>query len=143
MTRRSRNLITMNVAIVVAIVALTVAHSAHATPPPSCDPDMHKYVTVNGTIHFVRSTVRPMIGRDGKADYSIVDTIDEYEMSLPGKICGLKTLRVRFEYGDVRYVSCADNVKATVSGFLRRDDSDGGLFLSVVSPSGFICKSRD
>ena len=125
---------------VLASIAGTVP--ALAAAAPSCVPDILKEITVKGTIRFVRSTVRPFIGPDGKADYSIFDTIDEYEVSAPEMICGPK-LRVRFEYGDVQYVACADKVPATVSGFLNRDDSDGSVFLSVVSPSGLVCKAPE
>ena len=107
----------------------------------SCVPDTLKIVTVKGTIHFVRTSVRPIYTPDGKADYSVIDTIDEYEVSAPGIVCGPKPLRVRFEYGDVKMVSCADGVPATVTGFLRRDATDGAVFLSIVSPSSLVCKA--
>jgi hypothetical protein len=136
-------LIAVCVAIVVAVAALMAEHGALAATTASCEPDTLKYMTVKGTIHFVKSTVRPIIGQDGKADYSIFDTIDEYEVSGPQLICGWKTLRVRFEYGDVKYVECADGVAATVSGFLRRDDTDGAIFLSIVSPSDLVCKAPE
>jgi len=124
-------------AVVVATVGATAPAPAGATP--SCTPDTLNEVTVKGTIRFVHSTIRPFVGPDGKADYSIFDTIDEYELSAPKMICGPR-LRVRFEYGDVRYVACADDVPATASGFLRRDP-DGGIYLSVISPSALLCKA--
>jgi hypothetical protein len=128
-------------------MAMAGAGAAAATPAAaaassSCVPDTLKEITVKGTIRFVRSTVRPFIGPDGKADYSIFDTIDEYEVSAQDLVCGPR-LRVRFEYGDVQYVACADHVPATVSGFLSRDESDGSVFLSVVSPSGLVCKAPE
>ena len=124
-------------ACIVASVAMIAP--ALAAPTSPCTPDTLTEVTVKGTIRFVRSTVRPFMGPDGKADYSIFDTIDEYELSAPKMICGPR-LRVRFEYGDVRYVACADDVPATASGFLRRDP-DGGVYLSVISPSALLCKA--
>ncbi|MDZ4778664.1 MAG: hypothetical protein SGJ19_00250 [Planctomycetia bacterium] len=126
-----------------AVASIAAIAPALADTAQHCRPDTHKFMTVRGTIHFVRSTVRPMIGRDGKADYSIIDTIDEYELSAPGIICGPKPLRARFEYGDVRYAACADGVPAKVSGFLRRDDADGGIFLSIISPSDLVCKAPE
>jgi hypothetical protein len=141
MSRRLPKVTVVCVAIVVGVAALIAGHGALAATTPSCEPDTLKYLTVKGTIHFVKSTVRPIIGQDGKADYSIVDTIDEYEVSGPHLVCGWKTLRVRFEYGDVKYVDCADGAEATVSGFLRRDVTDGSIFLSVVSPSDLVCKA--
>jgi hypothetical protein len=129
------------------VCAFIVASIAGAAPAlagaaPSCAPGTLKEITIKGTIRFVRSTVRPFIGPDGKADYSIFDTIDEYEVSAPDMACGPR-LRVRFEYGDVQYVACADHVPATVSGFLQRDASDGSVFLSVVSPSDLVCKAPE
>ena len=126
--------------VVATIAALT---PAVAGTRQHCTLGTHKYMTVRGKIHFVRSTVRPMIDRGGKADYSIVDTIDEYELSAPRMICGPKPLRVHFEYGDVRYAACADGVPAKVSGFLERDDTSGVIFLNVISPSDLVCKGPE
>ena len=107
----------------------------------ACVPDTQTFLTVKGTIHFVRTKVRPMLWPDGRTDYSISDMIDEYELSGRGIVCGPKPLSVRFEFGDVRYVACADRVPATVSGFLTRDASDGAVYLSVISPSDLVCKA--
>ena len=125
------------------LALMAVSAPAHAAAPEQCKPDTKAFITVGGTIHFVGSTVRPIVMPDGKADYSIVDTIDEYELSGPDMICGLKALRVRFEYGDVRYAACAEGVPAKVSGFLERDAADGGIFLRVLSPSDLVCKAPD
>ncbi len=124
----------------VVLVSVSGITPALAGATLSCAPNTLKEITIKGTIRFVRSTIRPFMGPDGKADYSIFDTIDEYEVSMPGMACGPR-LRVRFEYGDVQYVACADHVPATVSGFLQRDDSDGSVFLSVISPSDLVCKA--
>ena len=125
------------------VASIAASAPAHAAAPQHCEPDTKTFITVSGTIHIVGSTVRPIIMPDGKADYSIFDTIDEYELSGPETICGPKALRVRFEYGDVRYAACAEGVPAKVSGFLERDAEDGTIFLRVLSPSDLICKPPD
>jgi hypothetical protein len=105
-----------------------------------CAADPKHMVTVRGTIHFLHTHVRPIIGPDGKPDYDVVDMIDEYALSSPARPCGQKKIGVRIEYGDVRTVACADDVVATVTGFYERDEK-GETFLSVIVPSALVCKA--
>jgi hypothetical protein len=135
--------LTRNTAAAVLALSLVATPANAAGAAPSCKADALEHLAFKGTIRFVGSTVRPIIGPGGVADYSITDTIDEYEMALEPNACGLAKLRVRFEYGHVRSVACADNVEAKASGFLRRDADNGALFLSIVSPSELVCKPPD
>ena len=113
------------------------AESIHA----ACVVNEGNVVTVSGTLRLLSTVVHPFVWPDGSQDFSVVDAIDEYELSSPDWICGHEPLLVRFRYGHVKAVSCAENVPAMVSGFYRRDMDDGPAYLSVIMPSDIRCEA--
>ena len=107
----------------------------------TCMVNGENLVTVSGTLRLLSTIVHPFVWPDGSQDFSVVDTIDEYELSSPDWICSHEPLLVRFRYGHVKAVSCAENVPAMVSGFYRRDMDDGPAYLSVMMPGDIRCEA--
>ena len=105
----------------------------------SCVISEEHVVTVSGRLRLLRTVTHPFVWPDGSTDYSVVDAVDEYELSSPDWNCGDAPLLVRYRYGHVKAVSCADNVQARVSGLYRRDMDDGPAYLSAMTPSDIRC----
>jgi hypothetical protein len=121
---------------------LCASQSAPAEPArATCVINGENLVTVSGTLRLLSIVVHPFVWPDGSRDFSVVDTLDEYELSSPDWICGHEPLLVRFRYGHVRAVSCAENVPAMATGFYRRDTDEGQAYLSVLAPGDIRCEA--
>jgi hypothetical protein len=122
------------------IISFMLVGQARSDDGAGCTPDAKGMVTVKGTIRFLFSRVVPMRSKTGRADYSIVDNIDYYELTGVQGPCGPGPLRIRVEFGHVKTVSCADGAAAEASGFYHRDLADNEPVISVVPISALHCK---
>lgn len=125
-----------------AAVAAALWDGPMAAADDTCRADGLVFVTVSGIIHGPRTEIRPIINPDGTPDYSIVETIDEYELTSPNWPCGPGPLRVRLRYGHVKTAGCADGVPATVSGIYQNARDGGRAHLEVMSPSDLKCSAE-
>ena len=105
----------------------------------SCEPDSQTMVTISGTIRLLRTIITPLKHPDGSKDYSIVDSVDEYELSLHNWSCSAAPVLVRFRYGHAKPVSCKDNTPATVTGFYTSGREGEPAYIYVLSPAGLNC----
>lgn len=114
------------------------APAAHANVA-SCKPDSQTTVTISGTIRLLRTIITPLKHPDGTLDYSIVDSVDEYELSSTDWSCSAAPVLVRFRYGHAKPVSCKDNTRATVTGFYSSAHEGAPAYIYVLSPDGLNC----
>jgi len=128
--------------LVLALAAGSVLFGTPAVANEACRARSGGYVTVSGTIHGPRTEIRPIYTQDGRPDYSIVETIDEYELTSAAWRCG-NPLLVRFRYGHVKAAGCADGVKASVSGIYQEARGEERAHLEVMSPSDLKCGAEN
>ena len=102
----------------------------------SCKPDSQTMVTVSGTIRLLRTIITPLKLPDGTQDYSVVGSLDEYELSSTDWSCSAAPVLVRFHYGHAKPVSCKDNTRATVTGFYSTGRDGEPAYIQVLSPEG-------
>ena len=115
------------------------ASAAASANNASCKLDSQSTVTVTGTIRLLRTIITPLKHPDGSQDYSIVDSLDEYELSSTDWSCSAAPVLVRFHYGHAKPVSCKDNTRATVTGFYSSARDGGSAYIHVLSPAGLNC----
>jgi len=136
----------MNLAVSAANCRLLVASALALIASPAvadeaCRVKSLDVVTVSGIIHGPRTEIRPIVGPDGVPDYSIVETIDEYELTASDWPCGGQVL-IRYRYGHVKAAGCADGVPATVSGIYDAPRESGLAAIEVMSPGDLKCAAE-
>lgn len=105
----------------------------------ACKPDSQTTVTISGTIRLVRTIITPLKHPDGSQDYSVVGSLDEYELSSTDWPCSAAPVLVRFHYGHAKPVSCKDHTPATVTGFYTSGGKGEPAYIQVLSPAGLNC----
>lgn len=105
----------------------------------SCKLDSQTTVTITGTIRLLRTIITPLKHPDGTQDYSIVDSLDEYELSSTDWSCSAAPVLVRFRYGHAKPVSCKDNTRATVTGIYSSGRDGESAYIYVLSPADLKC----
>ncbi len=126
--------------LVLGLMGANVSAGASANNA-SCNFDSQTTVTVTGTIRLLRTIITPMKLADGTQDYSIVGSLDEYELSSTDWSCSAAPVLVRFHYGHAKPVSCKDNTRATVTGIYSSAREGEPAYIYVLSPADLKCDS--